>query len=119
MMATLNQPSENTSPDRRKFPRFAVSVPIELLPEGAAVAAHTQTSELSLGGCYLETQATMAVGTELRLVLWIEGEKLTPEAVIATQHPGFGNGMRFVNMSPEDEAVLIRYLDSLESEDEK
>jgi hypothetical protein len=111
-MATPEQ-ADQSSPERRKFIRHQVAIPIEMLPEGASVAGRTQTSEVSLGGCYVEMIQTMQVGTKLHLGLWVKDEKITTDAEVVTHHPGFGNGMKFLNMSSGDEGHLKRFLESL------
>lgn len=99
--------------ERRKYPRTPAEVQVEFRPEGAPVATHTHTTDLSLGGCYVEMNFTLQVGTKLDLVLWLGDEKVTTKATIATHHPYFGNGIQFVGMSPEDQSKLQHFLDAL------
>ena len=112
-MSPVDPTTGKAAADRRRFPRFKVAVPIALLPEGASVASRTETSELSEKGCYVESNFTLAVGAKLQVELWINDEKLTANAVIATHHPGFGNGMEFFDMSATDQAKLKRFLATL------
>ncbi len=108
-----DQSTEKRFVERRRFPRFKATVPITLMPEGSNVPSRTQTSELAMKGCYVESNFTLAVGARLRVELWINDQKLMANAVIATHHPGFGNGMEFFDMSAEDLAKLRRFLDAL------
>lgn len=112
-MVAGDQSTEKGFVERRRFRRFKAAVPIALLPEGASVASRTETSELALKGCYVESNFTLAVGTKLRVELWINDEQLTANAVIATHHPGFGNGMEFFDMPAQDQAKLKRFLATL------
>jgi len=112
-MGAGDQSTQKPFAERRRFPRFKAAVPIALSPEGASVASRTETSELSLKGCYVEANFTLAVGTKLQVELWVGDEKLTANAVVATHHPGFGNGFEFFDMSAEDEARLKRFLATL------
>lgn len=102
-----------SQPERRKYPRTPTAVPVEFRPEGAAVATRTETTDLSLTGCYLQMNFTLQVGTKLDMVLWLDGEKATTQALVATHHPGFGNGIQFVDMPEEDRSKLKRFLDSV------
>jgi hypothetical protein len=108
-----DQSTDNSFVERRRFARFKTAVPIALLPEGASVASRTETSELSQKGCYVESNFTLAVGNKLQVEFWINEEKLTANAVISTNHPGFGNGMEFLDMSDEDQEKLKRFLAAL------
>lgn len=106
-----NQPADKPPVERRRFPRYQVAVPVELHPEGSAVPMHTQTADLSLGGCYIEMNFALVEKTKLRMVLWVEDEKVTADAVVITHDVGFGNGICFLNMPAEDQARLKKYLD--------
>ena len=100
-------------PDRRKYSRAKLSVPVEFRTEGSDVASRAATSDLSIGGFYLETMFTMPVGTVLELTLHLESPVLAV-ATVATCDPSFGNGIRFTKMLPEDEEVLQHYLEAQE-----
>jgi hypothetical protein len=114
-----DQPPEMPQKDRRKYPRTKASIPIEFKAEGAAVASHAETADLSISGCYIEMSFTLAVETKLDLVLWIEDKRLPTKAVVVTHHPQFGNGIQFVGMSEEDQNKLAHFLESHETPEEK
>jgi c-di-GMP-binding flagellar brake protein YcgR len=100
------------SPERRKYPRFTVSVPVEVHAEGSDTPIRCTTSDLSLGGCYIESMYPFPVGATLDLKLQLENTLLI-EAKVVTSYPQVGNGMQFVKMLPEDRAELSAFLDSL------
>ena len=113
-MSGENQSADRPPAERRRFQRYKAALSVQFLSEGATAMARTQTSEISLGGCYIEMQLGLAVKTKLRLTLWVAGEKLATDAVVATHDPGFGNGIQFLNMPPEDQARLRKYLATLQ-----
>jgi c-di-GMP-binding flagellar brake protein YcgR len=99
----------DSASERRKYLRAKLSVPIEFRRPGDQVSSRAATSDLSSGGFYLETMFTMPIGMELDVTLHLE--TLVPAvAVVATCDPSFGNGVRFVRMLPEDQAVLDAYV---------
>lgn len=98
--------------ERRKFPRLKMGVPVEFKPEGTDTATHAQTADISCGGCYIEMNLTLPVGTKLDCVLWLHDAKLVTKAVVVTHHPSFGNGFQFVDMSVSDLNRLNRFLHS-------
>jgi c-di-GMP-binding flagellar brake protein YcgR len=106
-------------PERRRYPRVKAGVSMELKPEGAAVASRAETADLSLIGCYVEMTFTLAVGTKLDLILWVEEERLATKGVVVTHHPQFGNGVEFVEMSQEGQAKLAHFLKSRETPSEE
>jgi hypothetical protein len=105
-----DQPQEMPGKDRRNYPRAKIAVAIEFKPEGAAVASHAQTADLSLSGCYVEMSFTLPVGRKLDIVLWVEDERLATTAIVVTHHPQFGNGIEFRNMSAEGQTKLAYFL---------
>jgi len=110
----MNNPSGPGNQDRRGSPRLKVQVPVELQVEGA-VPVRGATSDLSAGGCYIETMFPYPVGTTLDMKLQLENTLLVA-ATVVTCDPQFGNGIRFERMLPEDHAELESYLEKLEQE---
>ncbi|MBZ5688763.1 MAG: PilZ domain-containing protein [Acidobacteriia bacterium] len=96
-------------PERRKFPRFKVNVPVEIHAEGSTAPLHCATSDLSLGGCYIESMYPFPTGTCLDLKLEASGTLLISARVV-TCDPQFGNGIHFLRMLPEDRATLMKFL---------
>ena len=76
----------------------------------------TATDELSVSGCYIETMFTMDVGTQLVLVLTCGDVKINTNAVVATKYPQVGNGIDFIDMSPEDRLKLTEFLTQVDTE---
>ncbi len=105
------------SPERRKHPRFTVSVPVEVHAEGSDTPIRCTTSDLSLGGCYIESMYPFPVGATLDLRLQLENTLLV-EAKVVTSYPQVGNGMEFIRMLPEDRAELRAFLDSIAKQQE-
>ena len=70
------------------------------------------TSDLSLGGCYIETIFPFPIGTQLELKLQIDGDTLLVLATVVTCDPQVGNGIQFSRMLPEDIAELRGFLES-------
>ena len=98
--------------ERRKFPRIKVGIPVEFKSGGAEYWTRTQTSDISCGGCYIESNFTLPVETRLDMVLWINDERLDTKGVVVTHHPSFGNGIQFVDMAVQDLNRLNRFLHS-------
>ncbi len=100
-------------PERRKFSRAKLHVPVEFRIAGNEIASRAATADLSVGGFYLETMFTMPIGTELEITLHLENSVMAV-AVVATCDPSFGNGIRFTKMLPEDAETLRLYLEDQE-----
>jgi hypothetical protein len=96
--------------ERRKYQRVKITVPVEILAEGSDTPVRTATSDLSLGGCYIENLFPLSKGTTVELRLQIGGTLLV-EGVIATRDPQVGNGIMFTRMLPEDIEELRGFLE--------
>ena len=99
--------------ERRKYVRVQVAIPVEFVPDGSEVATHAQTSDISLGGCYVEMNFTLPVGTVVEMALWLGEEKVWVSAKTVTSHPYFGNGFAFVDISDKARQKLAHFLSSL------
>jgi PilZ domain len=71
-----------------------------------------QTSDLSLGGCYVKSIATIPVGTKLDVSLWLGDDKVTINGVVVTCHSQIGNGIQFLAMLPPDRNRVRSFLES-------
>jgi len=98
--------------DRRAYPRTKVSVQTELHLASEDSPMREQTSDLSLGGCYIKTMVTIPVGTKLDVTLWLGEEKVMVGAIVVTCYPQIGNGIQFLAMPPADRNRVRSFLES-------
>jgi hypothetical protein len=103
--------------DRRRYARSKAHVPVELHVEGSDTPIRGSTSDLSLGGCYIETMFPFPVGTQLEMKLQTNGTLLLL-ATVVTCDPQFGNGIAFTKVLPEDFEELRTYLEQVEKEEQ-
>jgi c-di-GMP-binding flagellar brake protein YcgR len=99
--------------ERRKHRRVRTSIPCELMVKGYTSSIRIQTSDLSPGGCYIEMMFTLPVGTPLDLKLWVNEVRIDCGAVVATCDPQVGNGIKFLAISPQDEARIQAFVHNL------
>jgi c-di-GMP-binding flagellar brake protein YcgR len=106
--------SPSASPkERRRHLRTKAAVEVEILLEKQTTPLRAKTSDLSLGGCYLDMMFTFEVGTKLKLVLWTDDVKLTIDCVVVTRDLQVGNGIKFMSMTAEDTVKLQRIIAAL------
>lgn len=96
--------------ERRKYFRVKSAVSLELRYPGAAAPLRAMTSEVSAGGCYIETMFTLEVGTPVTMAFWLGDEKISAKGVIATRYPHVGNGIEITQIAPGDRNKLENYL---------
>jgi len=103
------------SSERRLFQRLTVAVQIEVRAKNDSVPIRLKTTDISVGGCYVEMAITLEPGTLVDVVLWLDQAKLVLEGRVVTRHPHFGNGIEFVSVTPEAEALLQNFLQAAEN----
>jgi len=102
----------NSDPnDRREYARIKVSVPVKIQTDAGASPIRGATSDLSVGGCYIETIFPLPIGTNLDLQLSIENTVLIA-ATVVTCDPQVGNGIRFIRILPEDQEAIEAFLEA-------
>ena len=83
--------------------------------------ARTETYDLGLGGLAMFTPIEIAVGTELQLEIELRGDPNPPLRVrgaVRWSHldpllTSYRTGVEFLERSPEHEATLLRYIDTM------
>jgi hypothetical protein len=99
--------------DRRAHPRVKCTCSLEIYAGGESSPTRTRTTDLSLGGCYIEMPLPLARGTTVRVGLWIKETKIWASGKVVTSNPGFGIGVQFIEMSATEKQVLRDFLRSL------
>lgn len=106
-----------TAANKRKFTRHKISFPLELRADrGSSAPMQTSATDISGRGCYIETIMPLPMGTNLKVIFWIEHEKITTAGVVRACDPGVGMGIEFSGLSLEDQDRLQQTLDKKSDE---
>jgi PilZ domain-containing protein len=90
-----------------------VPVVLEALWDGSTGKSRARTTDVSEGGCFIDSLGHVAVGEILSLKLLApSGEFITVEAEVIYEMPRFGFGVHFVNLSEDDRQRLKELLGS-------
>jgi len=98
--------------DRRRFSRFSCSGAAEILQEGQRWGWGTLT-DISSGGCYIETNQPLPLGAETRLRLTIADISMDIDAKTASVTPMMGMGMEFLAISQEQKIKLVEIIEKI------
>jgi PilZ domain-containing protein len=104
-----------TRGERRQNPRVKCDVPVEIRPEGEA-NMWGKASDIGLGGCFVEMPIPLKPDTKFEIALWIGETKLRLKGEVASTAPGFGIGVRFVNVAAGEREFLGKHIDALAKE---
>lgn len=72
-----------------------------------------RTSELGLGGCYVETLNPFSEGTLVQLRILRDQGVFEATAKVVYSHSNFGMGLAFTEMLPDQRALLEDWLAEL------
>jgi c-di-GMP-binding flagellar brake protein YcgR len=86
---------------------------VEVYRTGESVPIRTRTADLSQGGCFLEMPNPLAKGTRVRIALWVKDFKLWASGEVVTSTPGFGIGVKFIEMTEQDRKQLRQFIESM------
>ena len=100
--------------DRRTHPRLKCRVTIELQAEAGAVPLFANLTDVSLGGCFIETSTILSPGTKVRLGFSMDDPTLTAEGVVMRLDPGSGIAVQFREMNREARERMFRVLEFIQ-----
>jgi hypothetical protein len=100
--------------ERRKASR--IPVVLEALWDGGAAGWDARITDISIGGCYLDTvgQATPSEMVSIRFRL-PEGNLLAVQGLVSYVHPHTGFAVKFANLTAEQRNSIERLLVDLVS----
>ena len=94
---------------QRRTPRYPFTAPAAILPEtGAPIGGNVK--ELSLYGCYLDAESTLAARSRVLVKIFMPGEYFEANASVAYANPTLGLGLVFRDVKPHFLVVLRKWL---------
>jgi hypothetical protein len=97
--------------ERREEERVPVS--LEVYWEGGSGKHPARISDISLGGCYLDTVGTATPGEVIGLIIKMpDGELLRLRGTIAFHHPNLGFSVCFTYLTDEEQYRLSQLITS-------
>jgi diguanylate cyclase (GGDEF)-like protein/putative nucleotidyltransferase with HDIG domain len=97
--------------DRRLHPRLKCRVTIELKSEIQGTPLYANLTDVSIGGCFVETSNILSPGTNLMLSFSMEDGTLTAEGVVARIDPGVGVAVQFKETNREGREKMLKILE--------
>ena len=111
-------PVERRNKNRRQAERFPCAGTVEVNSNQSKFPLWATISDVSSGGCYIETRTPMPLETPLELTMKIRGSHFQARGVVRTMHPMVGMGVAYVSMnSSADQEVLRTLLGQLSAEE--
>jgi CheY-like chemotaxis protein len=99
----------SSSSNRRGQGRRACHLSADVFRLGEGVPNRCTLSDVSTGGCYVETPSPFASHTSLDIVVRTRDMKLRVRGTVQVVHPGFGMGVQF-SLNTADEREQVKQL---------
>ncbi|HUO14309.1 MAG TPA: diguanylate cyclase [Verrucomicrobiae bacterium] len=97
--------------DRRTHPRMKCRVTIELQTELENRPVYANLTDISMGGCFIETSTIAAPGTPLKLCFSMDDASLVAEGTVARLDPGSGIAVQFRELNREGRERMLKILE--------
>ncbi len=107
----LEKQQQPNRKNRRVYPRMKGRVTVEFRPEGSDVPVLGNLTNISLGGCYIETSVILAPESKLIINFSIDESSLPAEGSIVRADPGMGLAIKFKEGNRDSRTHLQKILE--------
>lgn len=98
-----------SSGDRRQRLRQACNLGAEVYRAASGVPTRCNLSDISPGGCFVETTESLPKGTPVEIVVRTAEQKLCIAGRVTSTNPGFGMGVQF-SLRNDEQKKQVQYL---------
>lgn len=102
--------------DRRAQARRACRLGVNVYRPEGSVLQHCTLTDVSAGGCYIETTVPLMVGTRLVIEIRTDECKLRVQGKVRSMHRGYGMGVEFRVKTPEEKEQVKQLLACLDAQ---
>jgi hypothetical protein len=102
--------------ERRNAPRYAFSAAAEAVHLQADTRLSGRISDLSVGGCYVDTINPFPIGVDVKIRIVKDNSLFVAQARVVYATGGMGMALMFTKIEPERRQVLEKWLAELRGE---
>jgi len=99
--------------ERRRNLRYPFSATVEAVENKSGTKVVGRTSDLGLGGCYVDTLSPFPVGTEVNIRILRDNESFSAQAKVVYSLMGMGMGLAFTSAQPKQVRIFQRWLQEI------
>jgi len=99
--------------DRRTCPRYNFTAEAEALDANSRAKMTARTSDISRGGCYVDTFCPFPRNSSVMLRIVRDKESLVAQAKVMYSKLGMGMGLSFTALEPDNKRILDRWISEL------
>lgn len=99
--------------ERRSHARYVCDGGVEVRTEGSNAGFWGTLTDISLGGCYIQTFSPLPAGTQLAMRIQTKVSEFRCAGVVQASHPGVGMGVSFTEFGDGQRVLLEALMKSL------
>ncbi len=96
--------------NRRRYHRHRIELQVELR-SSEGIPMRVSATDACGNGCYLQTMATVSVGTQFKAAFSVEDQRILCECTVRTSDSGLGMGIEFTGLDADSRLALQTWLD--------
>jgi PilZ domain len=96
--------------ERRRNLRFPFTATVEAVETKSGTKIVARTSDLSLGGCYIDTLSPFPIGSEVTIRILRNKETFEAQSKVVYSMIGMGMGLAFTSAQPKQVRLFQRWL---------
>ncbi len=112
----IKESDEGTGPERRLTQRFPFTAAAEVIDLRSKARVTGRSSDLGLGGCYIDTLAPFPLGTMVQVRMERDLREFEAAGVVSYALVSMGMGLAFTEIKPEFQTVLETWIAELNGE---
>lgn len=101
---------------REQLNEWLVAHSQDVLPEERDAVTQCKLTDLSLGGCYVETESPFPQSSSVDLCLRVADMEMHTEGVVRVMHPGHGMGIEFPARTEDQRKSVGDFIECLTSQ---
>jgi diguanylate cyclase (GGDEF)-like protein/putative nucleotidyltransferase with HDIG domain len=102
--------------DRRAHPRLKCRVTIEMQTDAGTTPVFANLTDISMGGCYVETSTILSPGSKMKIVFSMDDPTLWVEGVVARLDPGSGIAVQFRELNREGRDLMFKIIEFVQKQ---
>jgi len=103
-------------PERRRAVRYPFTATAEIMDLRSNTRVTGRSSDLGLGGCYIDILSPFNAGSQVRVRLEREKKVVEAMAIVSYAQQSFGMGLAFTEIKPEHQIVLRSWIAEVSGE---
>jgi hypothetical protein len=110
---TKDNPAASNPPavaERRTDQRYSFTAAIEAFDPITKLRVKGRTSDLSRGGCYVDTISPFGIGTSIKVRITRENKTFDVEGRVVYSQASMGMGIAFVALLPAQSGMIDRWI---------